>query len=164
MGELLSKDMIADLVINLINIVILFLVTKALVYKPVKKFLEARRQRLEDEAARAQAGQAEAAAAREQYEALLAGAEEMRRKSVAEAQNAARAESERILAGAREQAEQVKREAAAAAELTRADAVQEAKKDIVEMAVTLSEKILGRAVTEADTLRAAEQFFEETNV
>lgn len=164
MGELLSKDMIADLVINLINIVILFLVTKALVYKPVKKFLEARRQRLEDEAARAKAGQAEADAAREQYEALLAGAEEMRRKSVAEAQNAARAESERILAGAREQAEQVKREAAAAAELTRADAVQEAKKDIVEMAVTLSEKILGRAVTEADTLRAAEQFFEETNV
>ena len=41
MNGLISSEMLADLVINIINIVILFLVTKKLLYKPVKQFLDA---------------------------------------------------------------------------------------------------------------------------
>ena len=37
MAELLSKDMLADLIINIANILILFFVTRKLLYKPVNK-------------------------------------------------------------------------------------------------------------------------------
>ena len=43
MAELLSKDMLADLAINIVNILVLFFVTRALLYKPVKKYLAARK-------------------------------------------------------------------------------------------------------------------------
>ena len=43
MGDLLSKEMLGDLIINIINIAILFFATKALLYKPVKKALDSRR-------------------------------------------------------------------------------------------------------------------------
>ena len=48
---LVSKEMIADLIINIINILVLFFLTKALLYKPVKKYLNARRERLAAEQA-----------------------------------------------------------------------------------------------------------------
>ena len=43
----MSKDLIADLLINIVSIIVLYLVVKKLAYKPVKKFLDARTQRVE---------------------------------------------------------------------------------------------------------------------
>ena len=163
MGDLLSKDMIADLAINIINIVILFFVTKALVYKPVKKVLEERRLKLEKEAAETQRLQAEAAAEREKYVAFMKDADALRDKAVGEAQTAARAEADSILASARAAAEETRAQAEKEAAESREKAVLDAKNDIVDLAVTISEKILRRSVRDSDTLRAAESFFEDGN-
>ena len=57
---LVSKEMIADLIINIINILVLFFLTKALLYKPVKKFLNARRERMEAERQAAAQAQSDA--------------------------------------------------------------------------------------------------------
>ena len=50
----MSKDLIADLLINIVSIIVLYLVVKKLAYKPVKKFLDARTEKVETEKAEAE--------------------------------------------------------------------------------------------------------------
>ena len=42
----ITKDLIADLIINIGSIVVLFVIVKKLAYKPVKKFMDARTERV----------------------------------------------------------------------------------------------------------------------
>ena len=161
MAGLLSKEMLADLVINIANIVILFLVTKALVYKPVKKYLTERREKLAAEQAEAEAIKAEAGEAQAKYEALLADADAEKARLLAEAQNEARARADEIVAAANAEAEKTAIAAKAAAEAEKQQALNEAKEEIGELAVALSGKIMGRAATDRDDLRAAKAFFED---
>ena len=70
MAELLSKDMLADLIINIVNILILFFVTKKLLYKPVKKYLAQRKERTTAAEKEAQTAKVNADAERAKYEAL----------------------------------------------------------------------------------------------
>lgn len=161
---LLSKDMLADLVINIANIVILFLITKALVYKPVKKFLTARKEKLEAENAKAEALMAEANEKQETYDALLADAQNEKARILQTARAEAQAQAEDILAAANADAEKTAAEAAAAAEEEKRQAVAGAKDEIAELAVALSGKIMGRAASDRDDLRAAAAFFEDPAV
>ena len=63
MEGLVISDAVKDLIINIINIIILFVIVRSLVYKPVRKFLDARTARID-------ALQAQAA---EQLQAALPG-------------------------------------------------------------------------------------------
>ena len=49
----MSKDLIADLLINIVSIIVLYLVVKKLAYNPVKKFLDARTEKVEAQKAEA---------------------------------------------------------------------------------------------------------------
>ena len=42
------SDAVKDLIINIINIIVLFVIVKSLAYKPVKKFLDARKARIDE--------------------------------------------------------------------------------------------------------------------
>ena len=160
MAGLLSKEMLADLVINIANIVILFLVTKALVYKPVKKFLNERREKLDAQTAQAEAMLAEAEEKQAKYDALLAGADEEKTRLLEEAAREAQAKADGIVADAAAAAAQTTAEAREAAAQEKQQAVEDAKREIAELAVALSGKIMGRAADDRDDLRAAQAFFE----
>lgn len=47
------NSVVSSLVLNLVNIVVLFVILRILVYKPVKKFMTERRERVESEMAEA---------------------------------------------------------------------------------------------------------------
>lgn len=160
MAELLSKEMLADLVINIANIVILFLVTKALVYKPVKKYLTERREKLAAEKEKTAALLAEAEEKQAKYDALLMDADAEKARLLAEAEQEAKARADGIVAAANADAEKTAAEAKTAAAEAKRQALEEAKGEIAELAVALSGKIMGRAATDRDDLRAAEAFFE----
>ena len=160
MAELLSKEMLADLVINIANIVILFLVTRALVYKPVKKYLSERKEKLAAERENAAALLAEANAKQAKYESLLAEADAEKARLLAEAEAEAHARADEIVAEADAAARQTAAEAKAEAALEKQQALDEAKTEIGELAVALSGKIMGRAAGDRDDLRAAKAFFE----
>ena len=160
MQGLLSKEMLADLVINIANIVILFLVTKALVYKPVKKYLNARREKLAAEAEEAAALAKQAEETQAEYEALLQNADGVRAELLSKAQAEARESAEKITNDAKNAAAETVRQAQAEAAAEKQRTVAEAQAEITDLAFTLSEKIMGRAASDADTRRMAEAFFE----
>ena len=161
MADLLSKDMLADLIINIVNILVLFFVTRALLYKPVKKYLAQRRERTEAAVKEAEDAKTQADAERAKYEALLAQAEAEKAKVLAQAAEEARQNAADVAERANRQAEAVLAEAAADAQAVRDKAARDSKDAITEIALEISGKLMGRAVTDADNRRLVDSFFAE---
>lgn len=159
---LVSKEMIADLIINIINILVLFFLTKALLYKPVKKFLTARRERMEAERQAAAQAQSEAAQRISEYDALLQGAKETQAQMLREAEAEAQAKAREILANAEAQAGEIRKKGEADAQREKAAVLAGARDEVAGLAVDISARILGRELTDADDLSIAKRFFEET--
>ena len=159
MAELLSKDMLVDLAINLLNIVILFLITKALLYKPVKKYLDARKEKLEQEKAEAAAAQQAAEEVRQTYEAKLSDADAAAAALIAEKRGEAQKTAGEIVSAAEADAARIREKAQLDAAAAREEALESAKAEIMESAIGISEKILRREVTDRDDRRLVEDFF-----
>ena len=64
----MSKDLIADLLINIVSIIVLYLVVKKLAYNPVKKFLNARTEKVEAQKLEAAENLKEANEMKEKYD------------------------------------------------------------------------------------------------
>lgn len=159
MGDLLSKDMLADLVINIINIVVLFIVTKKLLYKPVKKYLEDRKAKVASGFEEAEKMKAEALAQKAEYDAVIADADAQVKASLAESQAKAKEEAEKILAAAKAEAEGLLKESREEAEAERKQLLKAEKEDIVGAALDISGRILCREVTDADNRAIIDSFF-----
>lgn len=159
MADILSKDMLADLIINIINILILFFVTKALLYKPVKKFLDARRQAQADTLAEAEKELARVREKQEKYNALMADSAALRTNTMNEATRQAEAAAEKILADARSEAQSILSDSRRAAEREKEKMLADAKGQLGGLAVEISEKIIGREVTDADNRAIIDSFF-----
>ena len=161
MADLLSKDMLADLIINIVNILILFFVTRKLLYKPVKQYLAQRKERAAAAVKEAEDAQARADAEKAKYESLLTDAEAEKAKVLADAAEQARKEAADITAKAQKQAESIVAEAEADAQAARDKAARDSKDAITEIALEISGKLMGRAVTDADNRRIVDSFFAE---
>ena len=69
----MSKDLIADLLINIVSIIVLYLVVKKLAYNPVKKFLNARTEKVEAQKLEAAENLKEANEMKEKYDVIIIG-------------------------------------------------------------------------------------------
>lgn len=159
MGDLLSKEMLADLIINIINILILFLVTKKLLYKPVKKYLDARKAKVASAFAEAEKAKQDADAAKAQADSLIQAETETKEKLLKEAQNEASQKAASIIREAEKQADGIISEARDQAKLAHDKAIGESKDEIADIALQISEKIMGRSVTDEDNKRIIDSFF-----
>ena len=162
MADLLSKEMLFDLLINLINIAVLFIVTKKLLYKPVKKYLEERKAKIAAAQAEADRAKTDADSAKADYESRIAAIEAESEKIRERAAKAAKAESDRITAEAREKAAEIIGGAESEAERKKQAAVDGAKQEIGEIAIEMAGKLIGRNVDDADNRRIVEEFFRES--
>ena len=150
-----------DLILNILNIVILFVIVRILVYKPVKKFMDARTARVtaaaEDAGAKAKAAEELS----EQLRAQLADAANDADRIRNEAAAAAKAQADNVLKEAGEQADRIVSEAKERAEAEREEVLSSLRSDIASSAEAIAGKILERKVSDEDTKRIAEEFFRE---
>ncbi len=160
MGDLLNKDMLWDLLINLINIVILFIAAKALLYKPVKKYLDARAAKLREAQEAADAALEQAQIKQEQYNALMADTAAIRTNAMHEAREKADEKAQKIIDKANEEAAALLEETREDAAHERAKLIEESRAELGALAVELSGKILQREVTDADNRRIIDGFFD----
>lgn len=159
MNGLISSEMLADLVINIINIVILFLVTKKLLYKPVKQYLDARKEKIAAQFEEAQLSKKEAEEAKTEYCELIENAQALFDRTVDEAKAQAKESAERIVLDAKQQAQKLIDEAKLSAEAEHQKMLENAKNDIADVAVQISNKIIQREITDADNRRIIDSFF-----
>lgn len=133
-----------QMLISLCNLLILFLILKKFLYKPVLRALEARRNSVEEQYNAADDAKRAAEASKAEYAEKLSHAEaeaDAMRKSAAEE---AKRHGERIVEEARDKAEGLVRQAEAQIELDKKKAEADIKREIADVSTALAEKLIRR--------------------
>ena len=145
------SDAVKDLIINIINIIVLFVIVKSLAYKPVKNFLDARKARIDESLKNAENKNAEADA--------LKQSKQESDKIMGEAELSAQKRAAEITADADKKATDITEKARKDAEREYNERMSGLKADVTDIAFDISKKILSREVTDADNMAIADEFF-----
>ncbi len=154
----ITKDLIADLIINIGSIVVLFVIVKRLAYKPIKKFMDARAERLAAQKAEAEALSEEANKRLDEYNILLAECDNAKSEAIAQGEAIAHRESEQIITEAKRTAEEIIRKANEKAQEDYKKTMGEADDYIVNLTMEASSALLKRAVNDDDNKKIVEEF------
>lgn len=146
---------------SLANLLILTLIVKRFLFKPVKKIVDARRAAIDNEYAQAQAARDQAEESRLNYEAAMAAAKQTSDQIIAEASRTAEYRSNEIVAEARQKATDIRRQAETDAALERKKAEDEMKREIADVSTQLTGKLLQREINEDDHRKLIDSFLND---
>ncbi len=148
---------------SLANLLILTLIVKRFLFKPVKKIVDARRAAIDGDYAQAKAAREEAEESRRNYEAAMAAAKQTGDQIIADATRTAEYRSNEIVTEARQKATDIRRQAEADAVLERKKAEDEMKREIAEVSTQLTGKLLEREINEEDHKKLIDSFLNDLN-
>ena len=146
---------------SLANLLILTLIVKRFLFKPVKKIVDARRAAIDNEYAQAKEARDQAEESRQNYEAAMAAAKQTSDQIIADATRTAEHRSNEIVAEARQKATDIRRQAEADAVLERRKAEDDMKHEIAEVSTQLTGKLLQREINEDDHKKLIDSFLNE---
>ncbi len=139
-----------QILISLANLLILFLILKKFLYKPINNMLQKRREEIDGEYAQAEAANNAAGKAKTELEERLANAKAQAEDIVKEAASAATVRGDKIVEDAKAQAEYIINQAHSEAELERKKAQDDIKTQIIDISTVISEKMLEREINADD--------------
>ena len=152
-----------DIVISIINIAVLFILLRLILWKHIDRFLQARSERIKSEHANIETLRLEAEALKKEYEEKIEGIELREHERMRETEIRASEEEAEILAEAREKARSLLSEARDRIAEEKERAILSAEHEIAQLATDMAARILRREVSGDDTKFAVEEFFRETN-
>jgi F-type H+-transporting ATPase subunit b len=149
------------LIFQIVNTIIIFLLLRHFLFKPVTEFMEKRTQGIEDKIAEADAYKAEALALKSQYEEKLEGIKDERNEVLKEATRRGEERGEALVQEARE--EILKMEARSRVDLERekTKAIHEFKNQISELAVLAAARIIKHELDPKQHEHMIREFIEE---
>lgn len=150
-----------QILISLANLVLLFLIVKRFLYKPIKRILAQRQQEIDGQYAAAQAAQQQADDNRREWEATMSTAREQADTILQTATEQAKFRGDAMLDEARQKADSLIRVAQTEAELERKKAEEDIRREIVEVSGALTEKMLGREINNDDHRALIDSFLEQ---
>ena len=150
-----------QILISLANLVILFLIVKKFLFKPVKKLFAQRQAELDHQYAAANAAEQQAQANKEAWEKKLQSANEEADSIIQDATDNAKYRAAQIVEDANAKAESIKQRAEAEAVLTQKRAEEGIKREIVEVSSALAEKMLEREINQEDHRALIGSFIDE---
>lgn len=133
----------ANLIFIVVNLLVLYIAMKLILFKPVQKIIAARQEEADRQFEEAAAKQAEADEMKNQYTGSIAGIEEEKKQTLQQARKDADKEYQKIVDGARKEAKQIKADAAAEAEAQKKQIIKKAEKEIADMVVSAATKVVG---------------------
>lgn len=149
-----------QMLVSLANLIVLFLIVKKFLYKPVKKMLAARQSSIDSDYGAAKEALEKANSDKKAYEEKLQSAKSEADKVIKDAVELANEREKEIIAQAKEKADGIVRRAENEATLERKKAEADIRKEIVEVSSLLTEKMLEREVSAEDHERFIDSFIE----
>lgn len=146
------------LIFQICNLLLLMLLMKKFLFKPVQNILNKRRQVLEDIFEEANADRESAAQMKAEYTQKMSQAREEADAVVRRAVDEAGRRSDEIITEAQQAAAYVKKKAQADIEQERRSAFDALKGDISGMAVDIAEKMVGREINAQDQQALIDDF------
>lgn len=157
--EVISVN-IWNILISLCNLVLLYVVLKKFLYKPVKKMMAQRQTELDEKYSRAQEAESAAESKKEEWDKKMQTSREEADEIIQKAVANANKSGERIVADAKDKADGIIRQAQTEAELERKKANDEMKREIVDISTMLTKKMLDREINEEDHRKLIDTFVE----
>jgi F-type H+-transporting ATPase subunit b len=144
-----------------INIGILFFILRAILFKPLTKFMEDRTKKIQTSIEQTERDKNQAKILRKQYEDQLKGAQNEADAIINAARETARGEADRIIAGGKQAAETLLLNAREQSEAERRAALVLFKAEAAALVVAASSRLLKRELTGKDNLRFAQELLQE---
>ena len=142
------------------NLIILYLIVKKLLFKPVNKMLHDRENEVRQAIDDANNSREEAAKLKVEYEKHLENAKEEAGEIVKTAQQKAQLRGEEIIRDAQQQASNIMKKADEQIEKERVNALEQTKGEISELAVMIAEKVVKKDINTADHERMLEEIID----
>ena len=150
-----------DFIEHILNVVVLFLLLRTFLYKPVRKFMQDREAKFAREREQIDASRTAADSLKAQYELSMKNAK-LEAEKLAEAKlNSAEHEAEDLRKKAKQDAQVLLTDAMAQAVTERDGLLTELKSQTAELAVDIAGKILEREVKQEDHQRIIDSFFDK---
>lgn len=150
-----------QILISLANLLLIYIILKKLLWKPVKKVMDQRQAMVDDQFAAAEAAEEEANRDKAEWAARLATADAEADARIQAADETARRHGDRIVADARDKAQGILRQAETEAALERQKAEAGIKQEIAAVGTQLAEKMLEREINPEDHRQMIESFLDE---
>lgn len=147
-----------QILISLANLLILFLILKRFLFKPVQNMLAARQQQVDKLYGDAQQDRTAASDMKQEYEARLATAREEADSLVRTAVTTAQRKGDAILAEANTQASRMKQKAEEEITMERKQMLMDVREEISDIAVGIASKVVEREVRKADHESFVDEF------
>ena len=144
------------------NLVILFLIMKHFLYKPVKKMLEARKNEVEQTYREADEAKESALSMQREYEEHLKNAKEEANELMRSAARRAQNRGDEIVAEAQEKSAALLKQAEEQIGLEKKRAVNEIRSEISDLALMAAEKVVKKELDQAEQERLIREFIDET--
>ena len=158
--EILSIN-IWTILISLANLLIIFLILKKFLWKPVQKVMKQRQEMVDKQFADAAEAEAKANEDKAQWAEKLATADDEAAARIAAADETARLHGERVVAEAKEKAQGIIRQAEAEAELERQKATASIRDEIADVSAELAQKMLESEINADDHRAMIASFLDE---
>jgi F-type H+-transporting ATPase subunit b len=149
------------LISQIINFVLLLVILRVFLYKPIVNMLDKRRETIRTDLEEAENARSQAEAARQEYEKQLEEAREERRTILAQAREQADKMREDLLDKARGEAQGLVAKTEDEMESLRRQALAGAQDEIVELAMAAAGKVVGEALDAKAHRRLIQEFIAE---
>jgi F-type H+-transporting ATPase subunit b len=156
-------DFSVTFLITIINIIILSFILRALLFKPVTKFMTDRTRRVQDAIEQSEKEKAEANDLLAQYTAKLKTADTEAESIIRSARESAEAEAKKILEESHAAAEQTLANARKQLEMEHQAEMAAFRKEAAALVVTAAERLVKREIRSEDNLRYAEMLLDEVS-
>ena len=145
----LDIQLLHDAALMIIAVFFLFLILSYLLFEPARKMMEARREKIAKELKNAADSEKAAADLKAEYEEKLSGIQKEAEEILADARKRASEAEMRTISEAREEASRITARAREEAELEKQKAADDVKREIVEVATLMAEKLLAANIDKA---------------
>jgi len=136
-----------QIVISLVNLLIIFLILKKFLFKPVQKVMGERRSQVDRMYSDADKSRSAANEMKQEYEQRLASARQEADGMIRTATQTAQQKSDQILADAKAQAAHAKQKAEAEIELQKQQMLRDAQGELSDLAVSIASKVVEKEVS-----------------
>ena len=155
---------IVTIAAHIINVVILFFFLRWLLYKPVKKFIDARRASFDERRENLAKQEEEIAKKGAEYEALIASSKKEAEDIIRTARDNANKRADKIIDEARQSAKDIMQSTRTEIAAERDIAQARMREEVADLAVGIAARVLEREVKAEDNERIIESFFERERI
>ncbi len=157
----LDWQLVADSVLMIIAVFVLFLLMSYLLFNPARKFLNDRREKIRGELETARQDQEEAARLKQEYETKIKEIDREAEAILGEARRKALDNEKQIVAEAKEEAARILERAHVEAELEKQKVADEVKREIIAVSALMAGKFVAATIDTAAQNRLIDETLKE---